>query len=288
MYPLSAETRETLGIDQVATTLMNVEVELLYPGQWQKRESFENEPLEELTESMETSGINVVPIIVTPRSCGVGYAIIAGERRWRAAQRLQWSHVKCEVGKFSFQQALFISTVENLQRRDLNPIEEAVSYRDLADEFTDLSHDDIARQVGKSRAHVSNYLRLLQLDIKVRDALKNRSLTFAQARPLCSLKHHLDQRKIAEKAVKHGWSVAKISQEVSELTAKPKAVVRLSDTDADLRRLEREISEVTGLDCVVRRSPKGQWQLGFNAPESESFSGLLSRLGVAIDQDLEK
>lgn len=288
MYPLNGQKPESLGIDQVATTLKIIEVELLYPGQWQKRESFENEPLEELTESLDTSGINVIPIIVTPRPCGVGYAIIAGERRWRAAQRLQWTHVKCEVGNFNFRQALFISTVENLQRRDLNPIEEAVSYRDLADEFTDLSHDDIARQVGKSRAHVSNYIRLLQLDIKVRDALKNRSLTFAQARPLCSLKHNLDQRKIAEKAVKHGWSVAKISQEVSELTAKPKAVVRLSDTDADLRRLEREISEVTGLDCVVRRSPKGQWQLGFNAPESESFSGLLSRLGVAIDEDLEK
>lgn len=285
MYQLDPKELDTLGIDLVLTTLMDIGVEQLFPGIWQQRKSFSEAALDDLADSMQTAGTNIVPLIVVPRAEG-GFSIIAGERRWRAAQRIQMRKLKCEVGKYSYRQALYISAVENIQRDDLNPIEEATSFQVLAEEF-DLSHDVIARRVGKTRAHVSNYVRLLKLDFRVRDALISKRLTFAQARPLCSLELLSDQRKVAEKAMRLEWSVLEITSAVNKILKKPQVTVRLSDIDADLRRLERAISERVGLECVVRRSPKGQWQLGFNAPESESFSGLLERLGVRTDIDFE-
>lgn len=286
MYQLDTKKMDSLGIEKVPTTLMDIGLDQLFAGLWQKRRFFNDESLDELADSMRAAGTNVVPIIATPRKKG-GYDIIAGERRWRAAQRIGLDTLKCEVGNYTYEQALFISAVENLQREDLNPIEEATSYQDLASEF-ELSHDDLARQLGKSRGHVSNYVRLLQLDIRVRDALINRKLSYGQARPLCSLKNKFDQRKIAENAMRFDWPVVRIQAAVNEITKKTVSPVRLSETDSDIKRLEQEISEVTGLDCIVKRSANGRWQLGFNAPESESFSGLLERLGIHTDADLEK
>lgn len=276
----------TLGIEKVATTLMDIGVDELFPGQWQKRKYFDEKSQTELDGSMRSAGTNVVPIIAVPRSTGHGYSIIAGERRWRSAQRIGLRQVKCEVGNYTYQQALFISAIENLQRSDLNPIEEATSYQELENEFG-ISHDLIARQIGKSRAHISNYLRLLKLDITVRDALIHKKLTFGQARPLCSLPLKSDQRAIAKRAIRLEWSVLQIQNAVYEITKKAPEPVKLSDQDADLRRLEREISEVTGISCIVRRTPKGNWELGFIAQGTEIFSGLLERLGIEIDADLE-
>ncbi|MBM5458936.1 ParB/RepB/Spo0J family partition protein [Pseudomonas sp. P66] len=287
MDQLDPKKLATLGIEQVPTTLMDIGLDQLFPGKWQKRKFFDDASLDELGDSMKSAGTNVVPLIVVPRQRGGGYNIVAGERRWRAAQRIGLATLKCEVGNYSFQQALFICAIENLQRADLNPIEEATSYQDLGNEFA-LSHDEIGRQLGKSRGHISNYLRLLQLDIRVRDALIQLRLTYGQARPLCALPHKVDQRRIAEKAIRLKWSVVQIQQAVNSITKKTPDPIKLSDTDADIRRLEREISEVTGLDCIVKRHATGRWQLGFNAPESESFSGLLERLGIHTDADFEK
>jgi len=285
VYHLGSELLDPLGIENVPTALMEISVDQLFPGIWQRRKTLNEASLDDLADSMQTAGTNVVPLVVVARRGG-GYSIIAGERRWRAAQRIQMATLKCEVGAYSSRQALFISAVENLQREDFNPIEEAESYKALVEEFN-IPHDAIARQVGKSRTHVTNYLRLLRLDIRVRDALISKRLSFGQARPLCSLTYKADQRKIAEKAIRSEWSVKKIESVVDAVLNKPKAVARLSDADADLRRLERSISETVGLDCVVRKSPKGQWQLGFIAPESDSFTGLLERLGIEFDSDLE-
>lgn len=285
MYQLDPKKLSCLGIQDVPTTLMNIEVERLHPGVWQKRKLFSEESLDDLADSMKTTGTNVVPMIVCFRPDG-DFSIIAGERRWRSGQRLGFRTLKCEVGAYSYEQAAYISAIENLQRTDLNPIEEATSYNDLCTELN-LSHGDLATQLGKSRSHISNYVRLLDLDIRVRDSLISSRLSYGHARPLCSLKNKADQRNIAEKAVRFEWSVQKIQQAVNALTQRKPSPVKLSDTDPDLKRLERDISEVTGLDCVVKRTPGGSWQLGFLAPESESFTGLLDRLGVRFDSDLE-
>ena len=178
---------------------------------------------------------------------------------------------------------MFIAAVENLQRKDLNPLDEARSYQTFITEMK-LTHDEVAKQIGKSRPHVTSYLRLLSLDIRVRDAIETGRLTYGQARPLCSLGSLQAQRAICEKAIRLGWSVKRINEEVSKVLDKPKPIARLSDSDVDLRRLERAVSEATGLECVVKRSAQGQWQIGFNAGNSDSFQGLLERIGVVTDE----
>ncbi|RRV05446.1 ParB/RepB/Spo0J family partition protein [Stutzerimonas xanthomarina] len=283
MYQSVLEKLTSLNIQNVPAALMSIPVDLLHRGTWQQRRIFSDRALDELAESMATSGGNVVPIIVTPRPNG-GYAIIAGERRWRAAQRLGFETLQALVGAYSYEQAAFICAVENLQRENLTPIEEASSYQTLTTEFG-LTHDEIARQIGKSRPHVTSYLRLLSLDIRVRDAIQAGRLTYGQARPICTLKSASQQREVCDKAVRLQWSVKRIEQEVIKLTEKVRPVVRLSDSDPDIRSIERAISEATGLECIVKRSPAGQWQVGFNAGNSESFEGLLERLGVRPDDD---
>lgn len=278
--PLSHMT--SLGINTVPIELRNIPVDMLHPGVWQQRSSFDEESISELAVSIKAAGENVVPIIVKPRVEG-GYSIIAGERRWRAAQRVQLHELKALVGNYTHEQAMFIAAVENLQRKDLNPMDEARSYQTFITDMH-LNHDQIAVQIGKSRPHVTSYLRLLTLDIRVRDAIENGRLTYGQARPLCTLKSMQIQRSICEKAIRLSWSVKRITEEVAKVLDKPKPVARLSDADVDIRRLERAVSEATGLDCVVKRSTQGQWQIGFNAGNSDSFQGLLERLGVMTDE----
>lgn len=285
MYQSDQPKYTTFEIDKVQTVLQSIPLEQLKRGPWQQRRYFDESKLDELADSMRAAGTNVVPIIVAPHYEG-GFSIVAGERRWRAAQKIGHDKLSCLVGKYSYEQAAFICAVENLQREDINPIEEASSYLALQDQLN-FSHEMIAKQIGKSRSHVTNYLRLLKLDIQVRDALVRGRLTYGQARPLCTLDSPAQQRRIAENTMRYEWPVIRVAKEVEALTRKPNTPVRLSDTDADLRRLERAISETTGLDCIIKRSPKGQWQLGFNAPSSEIFLGLLERLGVETDADLE-
>lgn len=282
MYQTDLKKLTSLNIQAVPVELRSLPVDLLHPGIWQQRSNFDEEGLDELADSMRAAGKNVIPIIVAPRREG-GFSIIAGERRWRAAQRIGQEFLQALVGNYDHQQATFITAVENLQRENLNPIDEARSYQALIVEF-ELTHDEIAKQIGKSRPLVTSYLRLLALDIRVRDAIQTGRLTYGQARPLCALKHPSQQRDICEKALRNEWSVKRISEEVSKISEKARPTVRLSDTDPDLRRLERAVSEATGLECVVKRSSAGQWQLGFNAGNSDSFQGLLERLGVATDE----
>ncbi|HCL4130937.1 TPA: ParB/RepB/Spo0J family partition protein [Pseudomonas aeruginosa] len=282
MYQTSLTQMTSLGINAVPVELRKIPIDLLHQGIWQQRTRFDEDGLLELADSLKAAGKNVVPIIVKPRAEG-GYSIIAGERRWRAAQRVPLHELEALVGNYSHEQAMFIAAVENLQRKDLNPLDEARSYQTFITEMK-LTHDEVAKQIGKSRPHVTSYLRLLSLDIRVRDAIETGRLTYGQARPLCSLGSLQTQRAICEKAIRLGWSVKRINEEVSKVLDKPKPIARLSDSDVDLRRLERAVSEATGLECVVKRSAQGQWQIGFNAGNSDSFQGLLERIGVVTDE----
>ena len=282
MYQENLSQLHPLGINTVKLELRYIPIDLLHPGIWQQRTRFDDGSLLELADSLKAAGKNVVPIIVKPRAEG-GYSIIAGERRWRAAQSVPLHELEALVGNYSHEQARFIASVENLQREDLNPMDEARGYQAYITELG-LTHDEIAIMIGKSRSRVTSYLGLLSLDIRVRDALETGRLSYGQARQLCPLKSLQAQRAICEKAVRLSWSVKRIAAEVSKVMDKPKPVARLSDSDVDLRRLERIVSETTGLECVVKRSPHGQWQIGFNAGNSDSFQGLLERLGVLTDE----
>ena len=176
----------------------------LVPNRYQPRTSFDDAGLAELTESIRAQGV-IQPIVVNAKGSGV-YTIIAGERRWRAAQRAGLAVVPVVVREVrDDRQLLELALVENVQRADLNPIEEAEAYRMLAENFG-LSHEEIAERVGKNRVTVSNALRLLRLPAAVQDHLRAGRLTAGQARPLLALDDAGAIERLAERAVEQGLS----------------------------------------------------------------------------------
>ena len=183
-------------------SVRSLPVAQLHPNRFQPRVAFDDAGLDELAASIRAQGV-IQPIIVTPTGSGT-YTIIAGERRWRAAQRAGLASVPVVVRRVQDErQQLELALVENLQRADLNPIEEAEAYRALQESFG-LSHEEIAERVGKGRPAVSNTLRLLKLPPEVQDLLRTGRLTAGQARPLLGLEDPAEILRIAERAAREG------------------------------------------------------------------------------------
>ena len=185
---------------------IDIDIDLLAPNEDQPRLQIDDAKLEELTQSIRTNGI-IQPILV--RKTGTSYRIIAGERRWRAAQRaglLKVPVVVRDVPEGSHKQLLELALIENIQREDLNPVEEAVAYQRLAEEFH-LTQEQIASAVGKDRSSVANYLRLLKLPDEVRAELAAGSLSMGHARALLSLSDPAAQRHAAREVISRGLSV---------------------------------------------------------------------------------
>jgi ParB family chromosome partitioning protein len=188
---------EESGVRQLA-------VGQLIPNRLQPRVAFEDEALEELAASIRAQGV-IQPLIVSPAGSG-RYTIVAGERRWRAAQRAGLATVPAVVRRVEDDRELLeLALVENLQRADLNPVEEAEAYRALRETFH-LSHEEIAGRVGKGRPAVTNALRLLKLPDPVLALLREGRLTAGQARPLLGLATPEEQVRLAERAAREGWS----------------------------------------------------------------------------------
>lgn len=255
-------------------------IELLRPGLYQTRKNFKSHAIRELAASLEATGTNFTPLIVRPLKYAEGYEIICGERRWRAAQLVGIPTLLCCVGEFTDEQALYLSGADNIQREDLNPIEEALSYELLL--HTGMTHEDVAEEIGKSRAHVTNHLRLLSLPLQVRDMLGDERLSYAQARPLCGLSSVGDQVRIAREAVSKRWAARKIEDEVGKIKSRSKRSAPRAGAvdDVDIRRLREQVAEQTGYPCAIVKTPNGGWQIGFNAGTTEEFQGILDRLGV--------
>ncbi|MBW8878838.1 MAG: ParB/RepB/Spo0J family partition protein [Acidobacteria bacterium] len=190
-------------------------IDSLKPNRFQPRTQFADAALEELAESIRAQGI-VQPLVVTPE--GDGWAIIAGERRWRAARKVGLESVPVVVREVADDRELLeLALVENLQRSDLNPVEEAEAYAALQEKFG-LSHEAVATRVGKARTTVTNALRLLRLPEEVRDLLREGQLTAGQARPLLGMESADEQVLLAERAVREGLS----ARDLERLAAAPK------------------------------------------------------------------
>lgn len=257
-----------------------IPIELMKPGLYQTRRNFKPTALKELAASLEATGSNITPLIIRPLKFAEGYEIICGERRWRAAQLIGLSTLLCCVGDYDDQQALYLSGADNIQREDLNPLEEAQAYELMLE--TGMTQQDVADEIGKSRSHVANHLRLLALPLSVRDMIGYEQLSFAQARPLCSLSMPGLQIDIARKAVARRWSSNRIAAEVSEAQDKRKRPQRGSGSvaDVDIERLREQVAVQTGYPCVIVKTEKGRWQIGFSAGTADEFQGILERLGV--------
>ncbi|MGD2115084.1 MAG: ParB/RepB/Spo0J family partition protein [Acidobacteriota bacterium] len=185
-------------------------VDQLHPNKYQPRTEFDEAKLNELAESIRSQGL-VQPIVVTPDGAG-SYSIIAGERRWRAARRAELTSVPVVVREVADDRELLeLALVENLQRTDLNPVEEAEAYKTLGTRF-DLSQEQIAARVGKSRSTVANALRLLNLPPEIQELLRGGRLTAGQARPLLSLRDRAEQIAIAREAADHGLTARELER----------------------------------------------------------------------------
>ncbi len=242
--------------------LKELPIELLQRGRYQPRVDMRQESLQELADSIRAQGI-VQPVVVRPLPNPAGkaelrYEIVAGERRWRAAQIAGLAVVPALVKELSDHAALAIALIENIQRENLNPIEEAVSLRRLVDEF-EMTHTDVAEAVGRSRAAVSNLLRLLDLPVPVRQMLERRELDMGHARAILGIAASEMQTEIARRAVQMGWSVRATEKAVRDLTgaANAKRSSKTGAKDPNIVRVEQDLSERLGARVEVEHGPKG-------------------------------
>ncbi len=240
----------------VPTPDRTVPVEFISPNPRNPRRTFADAELEDLASSLKQHGI-VQPVVVRPSKSAPGrYEIIAGERRWRAAQRAGLPNIPVIVRDVDDRMALELAIVENVQRADLNPVEEALGYQQLVDEH-DYAQADLAQIIGKSRSHVANTLRLLKLPQNIRDMLVDGSLSAGHARTLVTAEN---PTALAQKIIKDGLSVRQAEALAQKgLDKSPVATAKRveEEKDADTRALEQLLSDVTGLKVSVNHRDKG-------------------------------
>ncbi|MBK6707605.1 MAG: ParB/RepB/Spo0J family partition protein [Sphingomonadales bacterium] len=242
----------------------------IHPNPAQPRRHFSEESLQELAASLKRHGL-IQPILVRPH--GSGYQIVAGERRWRAAQRAQLHQVKAVVRALSDEETLEIALIENIQRQDLNPIEEADAYRKLCEDFGH-SQSELAAIVEKSRSHVANMMRLLELPSLVRELVIEGKLSMGHARALLGAE---DSARLAAVVVKQGLSVRQTEalvrrSRIEEGKAPKPRISEASSNDADIRAVEQHLGDLLGLK--VRIAHKGQGGAGAVTFEYRSLDQL--------------
>ena len=264
--------------DSSSDRLTTVAVKDIQPGRYQARVQIDDEALQELADSIKAQGV-IQPVIV--REHGLSqYELIAGERRWRASQLAGLTEIPVVVKSISDETALAMGLIENLQRENLNPIEEAQGLKRLADEFG-LTHETIAKAVGKSRSAISNTLRLLSLPEPVQDMLYQRRLEMGHARALLTLPV-VEQLQLAQKAVKNGWSVREVERrsQVAQQAVRKDVKKTIS---ADIRRLNDALTEKLGVNVEVRTTNHKKGKIGLHFDTPETFEYLLKQLGVEYE-----
>jgi ParB family chromosome partitioning protein len=275
-----AETAAVTGIPEETGGLQNIPVELLQRGQYQPRVDMRQDTLEELAMSIQMQGV-VQPIVARPiKNTGETqrYEIVAGERRWRAAQMAGLHEIPAVVRAIPDESAIAMSLIENIQREDLNPLEEARALDRLIREF-DLKHQEAAEAVGRSRASVSNLLRLLELSDKVKPMLESRDLEMGHARALLAISNEIQQYDVARQVMKGGLSVRATERLVRRMTAAPgKAKKNVAAKDKDIQRLEMDMSDKIGARVRIDHSTSGSGKLVIAYNSLDELDGILKHI----------
>ena len=255
--------------------LLQLPLEAVERNPEQPRKRFDEKKLEELAASIREHGV-VEPILV--RREGGKYRIVAGERRWRAAQRAGLREVPALVREATDQQAFELALVENLQRADLNAIEEAEAYEVLATDHG-LTQEAIAGRVGKERSTVANALRLLKLPDDVRDAVRGGQLDMGHARALLGLEDADSMKKLAQRAVREGLSVRALEALVRGLTRKPAAKAGPADS-AGTRDLVARLQRRLGARCRILQKTASTGKLEIDYTSLDELDGILGKIGA--------
>ena len=248
-------------VEGIAGNLKEIPVDLLQRGRYQPRVDMREETLQELADSIRSQGL-VQPIVVRPLDPAGGelrYEIVAGERRWRAAQLAGLHTISAIIRDIPDQAAVAMSLIENIQREDLNPMEEARALWRLVEDF-DMTHATAAVAVGRSRVMVSNLLRLLELPDQVIAMLERRELGMGHARALLALDSVADQLTLARRVVNEGWSVRETERAIRLLPKsrkRPNRGDRSAAPDPDVQRLENSLADRLGAKVKIEHSGAG-------------------------------
>ena len=264
--------------------LMRLPLDLLQRGRYQPRADMRADTLDELAESIRQQGV-IQPIVVRPVAGGgteQRYEIIAGERRWRAAQLAGLSELPAIVRDIPDEAAVAMALIENIQREDLNPLEEARAFERLISEFG-LTHQQVAEAVGRSRAAVTNLLRLIDLAPEVARLVENRELDMGHARALLGLENHRKQIELALLVVKKGLSVRETEALVRRL-GQPTGVAshgeggKSAARDPNVERLESELADKLGAQVQIQHARSGRGKLVVAYNSLDELDGILSHI----------
>ena len=276
-----AETASVTGAHHEGP-LKQIPLDLLQRGQYQPRTDIRQDSLEDLANSIKAQGV-VQPIVARPigkTGDSQRYEIVAGERRWRAAQMAGLEGIPAIVRDIPDEGAIAMALIENIQREDLNPLEEARALDRLIREF-DLTHAEAAEAVGRSRAAVSNLLRLLELSDKVKSMLEARQLEMGHARALLSITKAVQQHDVARQVARKGLSVRETEQLVRRILQgkdKQKATKPTPAANADIRRLEIEVSDKLGAKVNVQHTRKGSGKVVISYNSLDELDGILKHI----------
>jgi ParB family chromosome partitioning protein len=261
--------------DKTGDQLRDLPLEVIRPGRYQPRSVFDEEKLAELADSIRAQGV-VQPVVVRP----VGeneYELIAGERRWRAAQIAELEKIPSVIREVADEASVAMALIENIQREDLNPLEEATALRRLIDDFQ-MTQQEAADAVGRSRPAVSNLLRLLELMQEVKDMIDMRQIEMGHARALLSLEDPL-QVQAAREVVRKRLSVRETENLVRRLqqSSRKKGTRRI---DPDILRLQNRMAEQLGARVKIQHQASGKGKLTISYTNADEFEGILERLNL--------
>lgn len=254
--------------------LKNIPIDLIQRGKYQPRTDMHEEALQELAASIKSQGV-MQPIVIRPLSSDK-YEIIAGERRWRASQIAGLDKIPAIIKPVGDEAAIAMSLIENIQRENLNPIEEAMALKRLQDEF-ELTQQEVADAVGKSRATVTNLLRLIGLHIDARRMLEHGDLEMGHARALLSLPD-LQQAAAARTVVGRGFSVRQTESLVRRLVAGAGTTNKGGAIDADIKNLEESLEGKLGTKVMIQHTAKGKGKLVVKYNSLDELDGILSHI----------
>lgn len=258
--------------------VVEVAIEHLRPNPYQPRKNFDEQSIQELTESIKQHGV-IQPIII--RHVLKGYEIIAGERRYRAVQQLGLSHIPAVIRNFTDQQAMEIAIIENLQRENLNAIELAYAYQNLMDQF-DLTQEELAVKVGKSRSHIANFLRLLQLPEEIKGYVSRGTLSMGHARAIVGVKDSKQIKKMVKDTLTHEWSVRQLEEAIQQLHKKEMGTkkTKILHKDLYLNEWETNLREYFHTAVKIKQQKnKGKIEISyFNKQDLERILMMLQNL----------
>jgi len=269
----SQQSTEAAEIAVDKGELQKLPIEQLKPGRYQPRKDMSPEALEDLAASVKAQGI-IQPIVVRPVADDQ-YEIIAGERRWRAAQLAKLDVVPCLIKEVADEAAVAIALIENIQREDLNAMEEATALQRLLDEFQ-MTHQDVAQAVGKSRTTVTNLLRLNNLETGVKTLLERGDIDLGHAKLLLALQGE-QQTDVAQQIVAKDLTVRE-SEKLVRKTLEPPKEQEKPQPDPDIERLQTQLAETLGAKVAINHGRKGKGKVVINYTSLDELDGILSHI----------